>query len=54
MQSEQARRHRQRMICSPDQQNEMDESINAFQKKQWTKYGRRMPENWIDPFEIFD
>ena len=57
MQLKQSKQHRKLMICSSDMQSdtvEIDESLNTFQKKQWTKYGRSMPENWVDPFEVYD
>lgn len=34
--------------------SEIDRSLNEYQKYLWEKHGKTMPNNWIDPFEIYD
>jgi hypothetical protein len=35
-------------------EEEINNHINQFQKRQWVKHGRTMPTNWNDPFEMYD
>lgn len=37
-----------------ESQAEVDQIFNEFQQLQWMKYGKIMPEKWIDPFECED